>query len=57
MRKRSENSTDNRITVRLTKKNLESFLMWAKDFKRQSDYMNAILNDYYKIHGRHTESN
>ena len=55
MRKRSENSTDNRITVRLTQKNLESFLMWAKDFKRQSDYMNAILNDYYKRHERPTK--
>ena len=56
MRRRSENSKDNRVSSRLTDKNLESFTIWSKDFQTQSAYMNMILNDYYKRHGRPTKS-
>ena len=55
MRRRSENSKDNRVSSRLTDKNLESFTIWSKDFQTQSAYMNMILNDYYKRHGRPTK--
>ena len=44
--------TDNRISVRLTKINLDKFLELSTEFKTKSELANHILTYYFKNYAR-----
>lgn len=57
MRIRKDDLADNRITIRLTKDNLENFLQLSRNVGNMSATINLILTAYFKKNGKFTRVN